>query len=69
MVKITVIGAGGCVGSAAAFNIAVHGLADEIVMIGGRRQNVLQQHTMDLNTAVAAQDILVRTGGYEDIPG
>ncbi len=69
MVKITVIGAAGSVGSAAVFNIAIHSLADEIVMIGGRRQNVLQQHSMDLNTAVAAQDILVRTGSYEDIPG
>ena len=67
--KITVIGAAGCVGSAAVFNIAIHGLADEIVMIGGQRQNVLKQHSMDLNTAVAAQDILVRTGSYEDLPG
>jgi malate dehydrogenase len=68
-VKIAVIGAAGCVGSAAVFNIAVQALADEIVMIGGRRQNVLKQHAMDLNTAVAAQDILVRTGSYEDLPG
>jgi malate dehydrogenase len=67
--KITVIGAGGCVGSCAAFNIAIHALVDEIVMIGGRRQNVLKQHTMDLGTAVAAQDILIRTGSYEDISG
>lgn len=67
--KITIIGAAGCVGSCAAFNIAVHGLADEIVMIGGSRQNVLKQHTMDLGTAVAAQDILVRVGSYDDIPG
>jgi malate/lactate dehydrogenase len=69
VLKITVIGAAGSVGSAAVFNIAIHGLADEIVMIGGRRQNVLKQHSMDLNTAVAAQDILVRTGSYEDLPG
>jgi malate dehydrogenase len=69
LVKITVIGAAGCVGSAAVFNIAIQGLADEIVMIGGRRQNVLKQHAMDLNTAVAAHDILVRTGSYEDILG
>jgi len=67
--KITIIGAAGCVGSCAAFNIAIHGLADEIVMIGGHRQNVLKQHTMDLSTAVAAQDILVRAGSYEDILG
>ena len=67
--KITIIGAAGCVGSCAAFNIAIHGLADEIVMIGGHRQNVLKQHTMDLSTAVAAQDILIRTGSEEDLPG
>ena len=67
--KIAVIGAAGSVGSAAVFNIAIHSLADEIVMIGGRRQNVLKQHSMDLNTAVAAKDILVRAGSYEDIPG
>jgi malate dehydrogenase len=69
LVKITIIGAAGSVGSAAAFNIAVHGLADEIVMIGGQRQNVVKQHSMDLNTAVAAQDIRVRTGSFEDLPG
>ncbi|MFC2122523.1 malate dehydrogenase [Bacteroidota bacterium] len=67
--KISIIGAAGCVGSCAAFNIAIHGLADEIVIIGGRRQNVLKQHAMDLGTAVAARDILVRTGSYEDISG
>ncbi len=67
--KITIIGAAGCLGSSAAFNIAVHSLADEIVMIGGSRQNILKQHAMDLGTAVVAQDILVRVGNYEDIPG
>jgi len=67
--KITIIGAAGCVGSCAAFNIAIHGLADEIVMIGGHQQNVLKQHTMDLSTAAAAQDILIRTGSAEDLPG
>lgn len=33
------------------------------------RQNVLKQHTMDLGAVLAAQDILVRVGGYDDIPG
>lgn len=67
--KITIIGAAGCVGSCATFNIAVHGLADEIVMIGGRRQNLLTYHAMDISTAVAAQNIVVRAGSYEDMPG
>lgn len=69
MIKITVIGAAGCVGSCAAFNIVVHGLADELVMIGGHRQNMLTQHVMDISTATTGQDMLVRAGSYEDMCG
>lgn len=67
--KITILGAAGCIGSCTTFNIAVHGLADEIVMIGGRRQNLLTYHAMDIGTAVSAQDTVVRAGSYEDMPG
>lgn len=67
--KIAIIGAAGSVGSPAAFYIAAQGLADEILMIGGKKQNVLKQHAMDLSTAVSALDIKVRAGGYEDLPG
>jgi malate dehydrogenase len=67
--KITIIGAAGSVGAPAAFHIGALGLADEIVMIGGRRENVLKQHAMDLNTALSAQDILVRPGRFEDMAG
>ena len=67
--KITVIGAAGSVGAPAAFYLAAQGLADEILMIGGTRQNVLQQHAMDISTAVSDLDILVRAGGYEDMGG
>ncbi|MFC1971597.1 malate dehydrogenase, partial [Chloroflexota bacterium] len=67
--KITVIGAAGWVGSSAAFNIAVNGLADEIVMIGGKQQNLLQHHAMDMAVAVTEQAVLVRVGGYENMSG
>ncbi|MFC1908358.1 malate dehydrogenase [Chloroflexota bacterium] len=67
--KITILGAAGCIGSCATFNIAVHGLADEIVMIGGRQQNKLMHHAMDIGTAVAAQNVTVRSGRYEDMSG
>jgi len=67
--KITIIGAGGSVGAPAAFYLAAQGLADEIVMIGGRRQNILKQHAMDISTAVSGLDIVVRAGSYEDMVG
>ena len=52
--KIAIIGAAGSVGSCVAFNIAAQGLADEILMIGGSRQNHLQHHAMDISTGVYA---------------
>ncbi|MFC1902000.1 malate dehydrogenase [Chloroflexota bacterium] len=67
--KITIIGAAGCIGSCAAFHIAAQGLADEIVMVGGRRQYTMKQHALDISTAVAAKDVLVRAGDYEDMTG
>ena len=65
--KITVIGASGNVGSCAAFNIAVHRLADELVLIDTPRQDMVTLHALDIDTAVTGQDMLVRTGGYEDM--
>ena len=67
--KITIIGAAGSVGAPAAFYLASQGLADEILMIGGKRQNVLEQHAMDISTAVSSLDIPVRFGSYEDMGG
>lgn len=67
--KITILGANGAVGAPTAFYIAVQRLADEIVMLGGKRQNILQQHAMDISTAASAQDVVVRAGGYEDMQG
>ncbi|MCF8095630.1 MAG: malate dehydrogenase [Desulfobacteraceae bacterium] len=67
--KITIIGAAGSVGAPAAFYLAARGLADEILMIGGKRQNVLKQHAMDISTAVSGMGVKIRAGGYEDMGG
>jgi malate dehydrogenase len=66
--KVTIIGAAGSVGAPVAFYVAASGLADEIVMID-MRQNVLQQHAMDISTAVSALDVSVRAGAYADLTG
>jgi malate dehydrogenase len=66
--KVSVIGAAGAVGAAAAFHIAACGLADEILMIDVR-QNIAQQHAMDISTAASALDVVVRAGEYEDMGG
>lgn len=67
--KISIIGAAGSVGAPAAFYLAAQGLADEVVMIGGRKQNVLQQHAMDIGTAVSARDVVIRAGDFGDMAG
>lgn len=67
--KIAIIGAAGSVGAPTAFYLAAERLADEILMIGGKRQNVLKQHAMDLSTAVSANDMVIRAGDYDDLPG
>lgn len=67
--KIAIIGAAGAVGAPAAFYIGARKLADEILMIGGKRQNVLKQHAMDLSTALSSRDVVVRAGDYSDLPG
>ena len=65
--KISIIGAAGNVGSAAAFNIAIHQITDELVMIDSFSQDKLEQYVYDLKTAVTGQDILVRAGSDEDL--
>lgn len=67
--KITIIGAAGCVGSCGAFYIAAKGLASEMLLIGGKRQNVLKQHAMDLSTAVSHLDMKVYAGQFSDMVG
>lgn len=66
--KITIIGAGGSVGSPAAFYLASQKLADEFVLID-YAENLAKQHAMDMGTAVSVRDVLVRAGGYADMSG
>ena len=66
--KVSIIGAAGSVGSPVSFNIAVSGLADEILMIDVR-SNMVQQHAMDISTAASALDVSVRAGEYPDLAG
>ncbi len=67
--KITVIGASGSVGAPAVFYLAANRLADEFLMIGGTRQNLLQQHAIDIATAVSSRDVSIYTGDYSDMTG
>jgi malate dehydrogenase len=64
--KVTVIGAAGSVGSPVAFYIGALQLADEIVLID-TRENVVQQHALDMSTAFSALDVAVRAGTYDDL--
>lgn len=66
--KATIIGAAGAVGAPAAFYLAAQGLVDEVVMVDPR-SNMVQQHAMDLATAVSALDITVKAGSYSDAVG
>jgi malate dehydrogenase len=67
--KISIIGAAGTVGSCTAFTLAIQGLAEELILIDAK-QNILQSHAMDINTAVTGlQDVVVKAGNYEDLSG
>ncbi len=66
--KVTVLGAAGWVGMSAAFYVAVSRLADEVVLIDVR-ENLVEHHAMDLGQAVAALDVKVTAGTYEDASG
>jgi malate/lactate dehydrogenase len=67
--KISIIGAAGCIGSSTAFNIATQGLADELVLIGGSHQDSLKQYVLDLSTAISTENFTVRSGVLEDMIG
>jgi len=64
--KATVIGAAGSVGAPVAFYLAASRLAEEIVLIDVR-PNLVEQHAMDMSTAVAALGVSVRAGDIEDL--
>lgn len=66
--KVTVLGAAGWVGMSAAFYVAASRLADEMVLVDVR-ENVVEHHAMDLGQAVAALDVKVKAGSYEEAAG
>ncbi len=66
--KVSVIGAAGSVGAPAAFYIGVSGLVDELVLID-MRPNVVQQHAMDMSTAMSDLGVKVVAGSHEDMAG
>ncbi len=66
--KVSVIGAAGSVGAPAAFYIGVSGLVDELVLID-MRPNVVQQHAMDMSTAMCELGVTVTAGTHEDLGG
>ena len=67
--KVSVIGASGNVGSCAACNIAMHEIADEVVMVDDYSPDGLDQYAYDLLTAVTGLDTKVRKGSYEEMYG
>jgi malate dehydrogenase len=66
--KVSIIGAAGSVGSPVAFNIAISGVAEKIVLIDVRA-NLAKQHAMDIGTAASTLDVSVQDGGYADLAG
>jgi malate dehydrogenase len=66
--KITIIGAAGTLGSCAAFDIVIHRLADELLLIDPW-EDMLKGHWMDLTSASVGLDIDIRQGSYEDMSG
>jgi malate dehydrogenase len=66
--KVTVIGAAGSVGAPAAFYIGVSGLVDELVLVD-MRPNVVQQHALDMSTAMSELGVKVKAGTNEDLAG
>ena len=73
--KVAIIGAAGTLGSCAAFMIAREGLADEMVLLPGTRENLVRFHQMDLETAITGINemsirfgrIVVRAEGAEAV--
>jgi malate dehydrogenase len=66
--KISIIGAAGTLGSCAAFNIIIHRMAGELVLIDPWKE-MLKAHYMDLTTAITWQHIDVKMGEYPDLAG
>lgn len=71
MVKVSVVGAAGTVGAAAGYNIALRGIADELVFVDiPDQKDTTVGQAADVNHGVAYDtNTTVRQGGYEDTTG
>lgn len=71
MTKVSVVGAAGTVGAAAAYNIALRDIADELVLVDipDKEDDTVGQ-AADTNHGVAYDaNTTIRQGGYEDTAG
>ncbi|WP_255169332.1 malate dehydrogenase [Natrononativus amylolyticus] len=71
MTKVSVVGAAGTVGAAAGYNIALRGIADELVFVDipDKEDDTIGQ-AADVNHGAAYDsNTVVRQGGYEDTAG
>jgi malate dehydrogenase len=71
MAKVSVVGAAGTVGAAAAYNIALRGVADEVVLVDipDQRDTTIGQ-AADVSHGIAYDsNTTVRQGEYEDTAG
>jgi malate dehydrogenase len=68
--KISIIGAAGCVGSSIAFNIVRQQLADEL-MVADIRKDWLEHHAIDFFDAAVAggTDVRVNMGSHQELAG
>ncbi len=65
--KVVIIGAGGMVGAAAAYAVAVRSVVEEIVLID-RSAEMAWGQAADINDAMGLdRSVSVRSGGYDDI--
>ena len=71
MAKVSVVGAAGTVGAAAAYNIALREVADEVVLVDiPDQREVTVGQAADVSHGVAYDsNTTVRQGGYEDTAG
>jgi malate dehydrogenase len=68
IMKISIIGAAGTLGSCTAFNIIIHRMASELILLDPWKDG-LKAHFIDLKTATTWQNVRLRMGEDEDLVG
>lgn len=66
--KVAIIGAAGTLGSCAAFTISYGGIADELILLPHRRENLVKLYQYDLQMSLTGiNNTVVRVGQKEDL--